>query len=58
LYLCVGVDGWHDGVVVVDPHTIMSHDWRRSILQQSHQNVLTYFLVIVRTRESFGEGDQ
>jgi hypothetical protein len=23
-YLWVGVDGWHDGVIVVDPHPIMS----------------------------------
>jgi hypothetical protein len=39
-YLWVGVDGWHDGVVVVDLHPIMSHGRRRSIPQRSHQNVL------------------
>jgi hypothetical protein len=31
LYLWVGVDGWHEGVVVVDPHPIMSHGRRSSI---------------------------
>jgi hypothetical protein len=38
-YLRVGIDGWHD-VVVVDPHPIMSHGWRRSIPQRNCQNVL------------------
>jgi hypothetical protein len=38
LYLCVGIDGCHD-VVVVDLHPIMSYGWRRSIPQQSRQNV-------------------
>jgi hypothetical protein len=32
-YLWVGIDGWHDDVVVVDLHPIMSHGWRRSIPQ-------------------------
>jgi hypothetical protein len=57
-YLWVGIEGWHDGVVVVDPHPIMSYDWRRSILQWSHQNVLTQFSVEERTHEYFRENDQ
>jgi hypothetical protein len=42
-YLFIVVEVWHDGVVVVDPHPIMSHGRRRSIPQWSHQNVLTHF---------------
>jgi hypothetical protein len=38
-YLWVGIDRWHYDVVV-DLHPI-SHGWRRSIPQWSHQNVLT-----------------
>jgi hypothetical protein len=29
-YLWIDVEGWHDGVVVVDLHPIMSHGQRRS----------------------------
>jgi hypothetical protein len=42
LYLWVRVEGWYDGVVVVDPYPIMSHGRRRLIPQWSRQNVLTY----------------
>jgi hypothetical protein len=57
-YLRVGVDGWHDGVVVVDPRPIMRHGRRRSISQRSRQNILTHFLVEARTHEYFIEGDR
>jgi hypothetical protein len=57
-YLWVGVDGSHNGVVVVDPHPIMSQGRRILILQRSHQNVLTHFSINVRTREYFREDDQ
>jgi hypothetical protein len=30
-YLWIGIEGWHDDVVVVDPHPIMGHGRRRSI---------------------------
>jgi hypothetical protein len=42
-YLWVSIEGWHDGIIVIDPHPIMSHGWRRSIPQHSRQNVLTHF---------------
>jgi hypothetical protein len=43
----LGIDGWQDDVIVVDLHPIMSHGWRISIPQRSHQNVLTHFSVKV-----------
>jgi hypothetical protein len=57
-YLWVGIDGWHNGVVVVDPHPIMSHGQRRLIPQWSHQNVLTHFMVEAQTQKYFRENDQ
>jgi hypothetical protein len=57
-YLWVGVDGWQDDIVVVDPHPIMSHGQRRSMSHRSRQNVLTHFSVEARTLEYFREGDQ
>jgi hypothetical protein len=61
-YHWVGVDGWHDGVVVVvvvvvDLYPIMSHGRRRSIPQRSRQNVLTHFSVEAQTWEYFREDD-
>jgi hypothetical protein len=56
-YLWVFIEGWHDGVVVVDPHPIMSHGQRRLIPQWSCQNVLTHFSIEVRTWEYFREDD-
>jgi hypothetical protein len=57
-YLRVGVDGKHDGVVIVLLHLIMSHDRSRSIRQRSHQNVFAHFSIDVRTPEFFRENDQ
>jgi hypothetical protein len=55
-YLWADVDGWHDDVIVVHSHSIMSHDRGRLNPLWSHQNVLTHFSVEVWTHESFREG--
>jgi hypothetical protein len=57
-YLWVGVDGWHDGRVIIDLHPIMSHGQRRLIPQRSRQNVLTHFSVKALTHEYLRENDQ
>jgi hypothetical protein len=57
-YLWVVVEGWHDIVVVVGPHPIMSHGRRKLISQWSRQNVLSHFKVEAWTQEYFKEDDQ
>jgi hypothetical protein len=57
-YLWVGIEGWHDDAIVIDPHPIMSHGRRRSIPQRSRKNVLTHFSVEAWTWESFRDDDQ